>query len=149
MAELKYWELSDEFISNQLTRIHKIMENADKIEDIAKIQAIEIALLQEQRNRMKLMLDDETEAAKLSLEMAKNNNIEATEKVKFRVNTALKIIEILAAIGSTGAAVYSAKQNYKAKEIECASRERNVDRITRCEEDGNIPYQQANKSKYC
>lgn len=148
MAELKYWELSDEYISEQLTRIHRIMENAEKVEDIAKIQQIEIGLLQEQRNRMKLMLDDETEAAKLSFEMAKNNALESNEKWKFRIGNVFRALELIATLAGTGATIYSAAKGFEAKKLECESRERNVDRITRLEENGDIPYQQANKNKF-
>ena len=180
MAELNYWELSDEFIADQLKRIHEIMKKANKIEDIEKIETLELKLLQEQRHRMNMMLQDETEAAKLSLETSKAKNSEEAEKaklnleqaklslerdklsfetsnaknsedaekVKFKVTTILKILEIVAMLAGTGATVYSAKANLDAKKIECTSRERNVDRITALEESGEIPYQQANKSKF-
>lgn len=148
MAELNYWELSDEFISEQLTRIHEIMKHSDKIEDIEKIQKIELELLKEQRFRMKTMLDDETEAAKLSFEMSKAKSEEGAEKWKFKINSVFKVAEIVLGILAPAATIYSAKMNFDAKRIECESRERNVDRITRFEENGEIPYQQANKSKF-
>jgi hypothetical protein len=148
MAELNYWELSDEFISEQLTRIHEIMKHSDKIEDIDKIQKIELELLKEQRFRMKTMLDDETEAAKLSFEMSKAKSEEDAEKWKFKINSVFKVAEIVLGILAPAATIYSAKMNFDAKRIECESRERNVDRITRFEENGEIPYQQANKSKF-
>ena len=198
MAELKYWELSDESISKQLSRISKILGNASKVEDIERIQKIELGLLEEQRRRMATMLNDETDASKISLEEAKlelekaklsleqskdifkqetekmrleieksrlnleESKVRSTEdlekmkidvdKVKadderfrFKINAFLKIVEVIVTALGSGAVIYSAKKGFDAKKLECESKERNVDRITRLEENGDIPYQQANK----
>jgi hypothetical protein len=148
MADFKYWDQTDEWISVQLERIHNIMLNADKVEDISKIQKIEIELLQEQRHRLAMMLNDETEASKLSLETAKAKNSEEAEKKKFKINTILEIAKLIAGLVGSGAAVYGSYKNFEAKKLECATNARNVDVITKLEASGDIPYHEANRCKY-
>lgn len=152
MAETKMWDYTDEQISAAITYCHDKFMNSANAEDAKEWKDIETLFLREQRERMDLMLKDETEACKLSDEANKfkyeqekdGKNLEFEEK-KLKTSKILKVGEIVVGLVGSAATVISAVLNYNAKKIEFDTKKESWDRICQYEESGEIPLQQPNK----
>lgn len=145
MAETKMWDCTDEQISAAIAYCHDKFLNSENAEDSREWKDIEAMFLREQRERMQLMLSDETDASKLSYEDARfEKNLELEEK-KLRQGKLLKIGEIAIGLLGSVATVTSAVLNYKAKKVEFETKKESWERICQYEESGEIPLQQSNK----
>lgn len=145
MAETKMWDYTDEQISAAITYCHDKFMNSANAEDASEWKDIENLFLREQRERMDLMLKDETEASKLSYEDCQfEKNLELEEK-KLKTSKILKAGEIVVGLVGSAATVISAVLNFKAKKVEYETKKESWDRICRYEESGEIPLQQPNK----
>lgn len=152
MAETKLWEYTDEQISAAITMCHEKFIKSTSAEDAKEWKEIETMFLREQRERMELMLKDETDACEKSqdqnrfnFEKEKWERETETETKKSKVGTILKIGEIVIGILGAGASVASSVLNYKAKKYEFDKKVEAWDRACTFEESGNIPLQAANK----
>lgn len=145
MAETKMWEFTDNQISEAITYCHDKFMNSENAEDASEWKDIENLFLREQRERMDLMLKDETEACKLSEETEEfKKNFDLEEK-KIKTGNILKAGEIVVGLVGSAATVISAVLNFKAKKVEFETKKESWDRICCYEESGEIPLQQSNK----
>ena len=152
MAEFKKWELTDEELSKCISKCHENFLNSETAEEANEWRQAMTAFLSEQRQRMDLMLKDETEACKLSNEQAEfteNKKLDERkqdlEEKKAKVNKAIGIGQIVVGIFGAVASVVSSALNLKAKKYEYDKKVEAWDRVCNYEENGEIPLNSANK----
>lgn len=145
MAETKVWDLTDEQISEAISYCHDRFIHSDNAEDAKEWKDIEAMFLREQRERMDLMLKDETEACTLSNENNKHNKDLELEEKKFKTSKLLKIGEIAIGLIGSAASIATAVINYNAKKYEMDAKKESWERLCSYEESGEIPLQSANK----
>lgn len=145
MAETKMWEFTDNQIGEAITYCHDKFMNSANAEDASEWKDIENLFLREQRERMDLLLRDETEACKLSEETEEFKKNHDLEEKKLKTGNILKAGEIVVGLVGSAATVISAVLNFKSKKIEFETKEKSWNRICQYEEDGEIPLQQSNK----
>lgn len=145
MAETRLWDFTDEQISEAISYCHDKFMNSENTEDATEWKDIETMFLREQRERMDLMLKDETEACKLSEETEEFKRNYGLEEKKLKTGNILKAGEIIVGLIGSAATVVSAVLNFKAKRIEFETKEKSWERICQYEEDGEIPLQQSQK----
>jgi hypothetical protein len=145
MAELKMWEFTDNQVSEAITYCHDRFVNSTSVEDAKEWKEIETMFLREQRERMDLMLKDETEASKISYEDSRfEKNLELEEK-KLKTSKVLKVGEIAVGLVGSAATIISAVLNFSSRRIEFETKRESWERICQYEESGEIPLQQSNK----
>jgi hypothetical protein len=152
MAEFTKWELTDEELSRCISKCHENFLNSETADEANEWRQAMTAFLSEQRQRMDLMLKDETEASKLTnehLEFKENKELDERkqdlEEQKAKVNKAIGIGQIIVGFFGAVATVASAVLNYKGKKYEYDKKVESWDRICKLEEDGEIPLNSANK----
>ena len=152
MAEFTKWELTDEELSACISKCHENFLNSESAEEANEWRQAMTAFLSEQRQRMDLMLKDETEASKLTnghLEFKENKELDERkqdlEEKKAKVNKLIGVGQIIVGFVGSVATVTSAVLSYKGKKYEYDKKVESWNRICELEEDGEIPLNSANK----
>lgn len=164
------WDLTDEQLSKCITKCHEGFMKSKDADEASRWKSVMDTFMTEQRMRMDMMLKDETDANKLNLECKKHNDDVEKQKAEMefnsrkhedeiemqkerfeyekksqKLNTGLKIGEMLLGAGTIFATIFSAVTNLKAKKIEMETKSEAWNRICKTEEEGEIPLTQSNK----
>ena len=152
MAEFTKWELTDEELSRCISKCHENFLNSETADEANEWRQAMTAFLSEQRQRMDMMLKDETEASKLTnehLEFKENKELDERkqdlEEQKAKFNRSISMWQIVVGFCGAFSTLASAVLNYKGKKYEYDKKVESWDRICKLEEDGEIPLNSANK----
>ena len=140
-VEMKYAELSDEQISKCIEKCHDKFINASNSSEAKEWAEIMARFMTEQRNRLDLLLKDETEAIKIDNE----SKVIVNDLKQSKKKTIFEGLGIAVSAASAFGTIFSAICNLKAKKIEYDAKSTAWHEICAYEEQGEIPLQQPTK----
>lgn len=152
MTDTKIWELTEGQLAECITFARDKWIASTTPEEGREWREAMQAFVAEQRHRMDLMLNDETNAVKLDIERKRfeaekqqQANALMFEQQQQKTQNGFRIVELLITAIGAGTTIISAILGYKGRMVESTVKANAWNNICNLDRNGEIPLQQANK----